>query len=393
MVQSLTFSSFLLAISRYFELVRLIDLSPALSGDRTREFLLVRQMRSSVNAVSKNICQATRKDYLEKYARMKLSKLLPEHSNNKNSFYGYRAALLFGTAQRASVALRERDNAELGSKNWTDAINELLHCEQIFERYPPDPGRQHCAEGSKSFTWSEVNKGSGFGVPKQISSKSKKHALSPLRRISNWKEKLFDCTSTQYKECLALCALCGVRPSELANGVTVTREVSSTGETLLIVSIIGTKVTALSGQPLRTFRVRTNSGMSKYLLANIDARGGDRIMVSATPSNLTAAVIRAGRKAFPSLSHTVTPYVLRHALASDLKRQSTDFSPVQLAQILGHQVTKTQQHYGYAVCASGASQIACVEASIPVRESHRLPAETVTLRQFGFSWTSPRFGG
>lgn len=101
------------------------------------------------------------------------------------------------------------------------------------------------------------------------------------------------------------------------------------------------------------------------------------VTVTTHPANLCAAVIKAGRLAFPNLQETITPYVLRHALASDLK--AANISPDKIAQILGHQASESQQAYGFAVCSSGAVSIDGVRATHPVRSTHRNPHENVWM--------------
>lgn len=349
------------------------------SPDRTNEFLLVRCIRNYVKLVGRNISEGTAKDYTQKYQRMKRTGYLPENAGTKRAFYAYRAALLYGVAQEALAALNARDKAAHGSDAWESAMHELERSRRLFERYPPDPNRKHYAIGSTSFTWLAVSSWTGEQSRKASGTRSKKQVVSVLRKFPEWQEMLWMAICPKYRDSLAVVALTGARPSELANGVSVNLEYSVTGEKFLMVKITGTKVTTTTGQPERTLRVRTCGAIAQHLAARVGAQNGEALIVQAKPANLTAAVIKAGRRAFPSIRPTVTPYVLRHAVASDAKRQSKTFSPVEIAQLLGHRATETQQYYGYASCASGESQIVGVHASAHVRMTHRNPANAITV--------------
>lgn len=349
------------------------------TSDRRQEFLLVRTVRNTGKTISGNISETTRIDYLAKYKRMKLTGFMPEDAKTKRGFYAYRAALLYGTAQEASIALRNRDNALHGSEVWKASIDELTRYEKIYQRYPPDPQRRSHAAGSPSFTWKSVKERESPSLSKTAAIKSKKQALSKLRRIPNWKEKLFQSMSSQYQDCLSVLCLTGARPSELARGVLVSLKYDCVGVAYLSITIKGTKVTAKTGQPVRTISVRICGAIAQQLALRASATTGQVLLVTGKPANLTAAVIRAGRKAFPALNDTVTPYVLRHSVASDMKAQPATYSPVDVAKVLGHQATETQQYYGYAACASKVSDIIGVNAYAPVRLTHRRPQDSFAL--------------
>ena len=342
--------------------------------DRTQEFLLVCKVRASVKCISRDITEATKEDYIKKYERMLRTGFLPENSLSRNGFYAYRAALLYGSAQDALQALRARDKAEYGSDSWKEAMRELERFESIFSRYPPDPERRHHLVGSPSFTWKSIAQNNVSDRTNQRVRHSKKRVLTQLRRIDHWREKLFESMSNQYKESMAVVALTGARPSEVSQGITVYMDQDPSGENFLSFTIKGTKLTKKNGQPVRTLRVRIEGPIGLFLAARLHATGGSALNVTSKPANLTAAMIKAGRKAFPALEQTVTPYVLRHAFASDAKRDFGEASLVALAQMLGHRSTETQQYYGYAKCASKLSTVVAVKASASVRIKHRHPA-------------------
>lgn len=342
--------------------------------DRAAEFLLVRAVRDYTRAVGQKISDATQRDYNAKYSRMRAVGYLPEHAGTKRAYYAYRAALLYCTSHEAIAALRARDKAVYGSAQWEAAVGVLRDCHAVYNRYPPDQNKTHHETGSASFTWSDIKAQRGITGVAALT-QSKKSMLPKLRPIQNWQTSLFACVTGKHRDAAAVVALTGARPSEVAQGVTVTLQDTDRGRRLLI-SIIGTKLSSMTGQPQRHIRLRIESDEARHLVNRLgDWRNGATFNVTTNPSNLCAAIIKAGRKAFPKLKGTVTPYVLRHALASALKKEGVD--PVSLGRLLGHQATETQQYYGYAVCGAGRSSVEAVRASAPVRVTHRNPSNII----------------
>lgn len=344
-----------------------------MSTDRTEEYLLVVELRKSVGLVSQKISDATKNDYIRKYERMRRLKKTPESAKCKNGFYAYRAALLYCTALEAKNALNARDKAVYQSSEWQFAMSLLKRCKSIIDRYPPDPERKHCDTGSASFTWSDVRAHrTNCGTSQPVPIKSKKRVLSRLRKIDNWHEKLFDKITHVHKNAAAICYLTGARPSEIAKGVTIQKS-GNTRNPMLTIQIKGTKLTAQTGQPERVLRIKADSPEARYLLGQFN--GVQSLFITTNPANLTAAVIKAGKKAFPCLKMTVSPYVFRHAISAELKASA--ISEERIAQTLGHQATKSQQSYGHSAQASGSHNILAVAAELPVRLTHRHPNEVL----------------
>ena len=342
--------------------------------DRSAEYFLVRELRKIIAGVSQKISERTQNDYLKKYERMKRTGATPETSGTKKSFYANRAALLYGASIEVRQALRARDKAVFGSDEWRAAMNLLQGCHAIFGRYPPDPERKHRDNGSPSFTWEGIKSHKvKTMVGWSATVASKKRILSKLRRTPDWRSKLFSRVTPKHQNAAAICALTGARPSEIAHGVRV--ELRKNNDVPhLIITIAGSKITANSGQPSRTIQVKIDTDEARHLEKHAT---NAPIHVVTHPANLCAAIIKAGRSAFPHLQETVTPYVLRHALASDLK--AAGISPDAIAQVLGHQASESQQAYGFAVCASGKVSIDGVRAALPVRSTHRIPREHLDM--------------
>ena len=124
-----------------------------------------------------------------------------------------------------------------------------------------------------------------------------------------------------------------------------------------------------SGQPERMLIVAIDSDAARHLVRCVETGNST---IRTHPANLCAATIKAGRKAFPNLKESVTPYVFRHHLASQMK--AAGLPPEIIAKALGHRASESQQVYGYAVSATGTSgSVIAVSASVSVRMTHRNP--------------------
>lgn len=343
--------------------------------DRCAEYSLVRQLRQLIGTVSIRISEATLNDYMKKYQYIITSGKLPEHHNTKRAYYAYRAALIFGTAQTAREALRKRDKAVYGSDDWQTSMDALTKCAAVFNRYPPDPARKHRTSGSDSFVWESIKAHKIKTITGWSTTvASKRRLLSKLAYIKEWQTKFFESVTEKHKKATALCMLTGARPSEIARGVEITL-VKQNNIPILVIRILGSKITETSGQPERILYVSVSRPESLYLAKTITQ---GKQTISTHPANLCAAFIKAGRKAFPDFQDTITPYVFRHQLASQLKAAEID--PATIAKILGHQATESQQAYGYAVSAKGiTAPIVGVSASMPVRLTHRDPRSYIGI--------------
>ena len=346
-----------------------------MNNDRTDEYSLVVEVRKYSGHVNKKISDATKRDYEKKYERMKRTGKTPESMDCKKSYYSYRAAILYCISQEAATALKLRDKSRFRSTEWQAAMQVLKRCKAVFDRYPPDPERIHRTSGSPSFTWADVRT-KKFESNGNLSTtvKSKKRVLSKLRKIDDWHSKLFSQVTTIHKNAAAICSLTGARPSEIARGVIV-RIAGESSDPHLIIMIRGTKLTDASGQPERVLRLKTNSPEAAHLLQQ--CQDGNFLTVGTHPANLTAAIIKAGRIAFPNLRMTVSPYVLRHSISAELKASGIDEE--EIAKTLGHQATKSQQAYGHQAQASGSHNILAVAAKKAIRLTHRHPQEVLRV--------------
>jgi len=188
--------------------------------DRTAEFALVRELREWLKRCDGPRSEKTLADYSRKYARMVRTGFLPEHARTPKTFYAYRAALVWASLEQARDTLQQRDKVPYGSPEWSEALVDLEHARQVLQRYPPDPEREHRSHGSPAFTWSDL----ANQKPEKHRSQSKRRVLAYLHNVQDWRERLFLHVSDRHKAAVAVCALTGARPSEVALGVEVVRE-------------------------------------------------------------------------------------------------------------------------------------------------------------------------
>lgn len=183
-----------------------------------------------------------------------------------------------------------------------------------------------------------------------------------------WQMQLIHSTNdAQLKSILELLAATGLRPAELAAGVTI--EIVA-GE--LVINISGAKVSKCSGQSWRTLTFQVADPSLQNLVSHVAIDGGQTFTVQMDSNHLRAAIRKIANNEFPHLEYRISPYTFRHAVASDHKRNHQD--PVQLAKVLGHRTTRTQTCYGRAYLGQQGAQMNCqVRAAVGIRDNARDP--------------------
>lgn len=157
-----------------------------------------------------------------------------------------------------------------------------------------------------------------------------------LARIQDWPISVFNAVTDKHKAALAICVLTGARPSEIAQGVEI-ELVKKGASPFLKLRIKGSKVTEHSGQPERMLIVAIDSDAARHLVRCVETGNST---IRTHPANLCAATIKAGRKAFPNLKESVTPYVFCHHLASQMKAAGL---PRRLLKALGIEPVKVSR--------------------------------------------------
>lgn len=334
-----------------------------ISTDRRQEFLLVAELRKSVSNVAKDIQPSTIVEYEKIYARMLRDNQTPDDATSRSGYFLRRAALIYVCAMQARQALRDRDKSEFGSEQWQSALREIERISSIFRAYPPDPERKNHLFGSTGRCWNDVKQEKEL-AGWEAESNSKRAGLSALLKRADWSNCLLDAIAPKYRAAYAIAFLTGARPAEIENGVSVRQ-----CECGLEITIKGAKISEHRGQLERVILISIESKSAQFLADLIE---GNNATIQCNAKRFCDAVRNAGKKAFPRMRATISPYSLRHAVASSLKASGIDAEGI--AQVLGHRASRSQQSYG--MCSqrrNNATAILGVRASMPVRDTSRSP--------------------
>jgi integrase len=102
-------------------------------------------------------------------------------------------------------------------------------------------------------------------------------------------------------------------------------------------------------------------------------KGGQLFVKIESAKAFSGAVRSAGRRAFPGFSQEITPYSMRHQMASDMK--AADLGD-EISQALGHSASDTKGSYGSFELGNGLMAPDHVAAARSIKhkllESHKL---------------------
>jgi len=176
---------------------------------------------------------------------------------------------------------------------------------------------------------------------------SKKKGMEALPPA--WPSTLIESAQeTELRAVLSVLALTGIRPSELEKGLRIERKDNS-----LAITVTGAKFDSDRGHETRTITLPIEGTLVDSITNYLNDLGTESATVSADPSRLRRALSKLGQQAFPGLGYRMTPYTLRHGVASACKSQKLD--PTEIAKILGHRSTKSQSYYGRASLGQGGA--------------------------------------
>ena len=174
----------------------------------------------------------------------------------------------------------------------------------------------------------------------------------------NWREVLVARMPTWRSQAMVQ-AVTGCRPAEIGLGV---RLIVKQGQ--LLAHIQGKKIGPYSGQKWRAMSWFLSDAppLVHELAEMVNKAGGEMIVdyknrLNSDPAKAFSGAIRqAAARAFPGHTVTITPYSMRHALASDLK--ASELTSQEQSAALGHQVVETKSTYGSHRQGSAAGGLA-----------------------------------
>lgn len=178
----------------------------------------------------------------------------------------------------------------------------------------------------------------------------------------NWRETII-ARMPKYALEAAVCALCGCRPVELErDGVAVSMK---NGQ--LKLRILGAKLGLHSGQEWRelVWDMPTTNPLAMLVGRMALENSGEVLVKTPSAKAFSGAMRSAGRRAFPDFSHEITPYSMRHQVASDLK--AAELPGGKISQALGHRASDTKGSYGEWGGGSGGMAPDCISAASDVK--------------------------
>lgn len=339
------------------------DFQPKLA----EEYLLVKKIREQISSVNLKVSEKTAQEYRKLFAKMNEKGVHFSQATSKNSFYKARAATLFSLAEGAKTLMNQRDKCEKGTPEHAEIVQKLTEISAFFDDFPANSDPEN-SENQSKITWKDVKS------DEKMTSFSKKNGLGKLVKIEQWQEKLFEKMSEKHKNALAISLLSGCRPAEIEAGIHVKRDGNN-----LILTIKGAKLSEIRGQETRQLSISGEHFAAKHLLSQLE--NAPEITVSSNAKAFSDATRQAGKRAFPRLKIGVSPYSIRHAVASQLK--ASGIAQDAVAMTLGHAATASQSAYGRAHHGtSGAASLAIVgvSASRAVRDTAKPPPPQKNVR-------------
>jgi integrase len=295
---------------------------------------LLEMLRSKLTDIAKNDASRQTKIRYGKAAEriLEAGGLATYRPTTKSSWYFARAALKYYLYAHAALAYKNKDYGK---------TEELTRRAEIELQVPPPALRP-------------------------TGRSSTKHRLQGLP--VDWRAQIFAALPPAHRLPYAVQALAGARTAELAKGVKV-----HLYEGGIEITIAGAKLHKQNGQPLRQV-VILNRPDDPVFVALFDAAqktAPEPLQVAITTHIETyrKAIRNVGLRRFDrgrGTSKYITPYMVRHQFASDLK--AAGLEPVLVAEALGHRSSRTQEIYGYkGLGQGGQGQDVEARASEPVR--------------------------
>lgn len=281
------------------------------------------------------------------------------------------------TEKRSTWLKRKSAILSVAEKN----LQVFLAAQDKLQRKKPEPGSADFQAWIKSLKavhyWTAVLESRpavGAHVLDQVQPrKSKRAGLSKLP--DDWREQVVG-RMKKWKHQALLCAVTGCRPIEIAAGIEL---IVKNGQ--MLTKVEGAKCGPSSGQEWRAmlWDLKDAPPLVRELAELVQAAGGTKKISyeglgyptgEAAAKALSGAMRQASKRAFGE-SVSLTPYSMRHALASDLKASNLPADKV--SQALGHQAIETQKTYGHHKQARGASVPKKVSAARKVRGGQSSP--------------------
>ena len=305
----------------------------------------------------RKIAEQTAKQYAADFGRVEKAGGALKASGSRASFWKLKAAAAHVLADRIYAKLAEADRIRKNAKEF-EALKNMKWAACLEDEVAPlvDQLAKVKAEAWDSRT---------------VAPRERCHRQRPkLGRLpKDWKERMWSRMATgKYADAVAVAAVAGVRPAELEKGVAFAVKGGK-----LVFAVQGAKVTETNGQPRRSFTVASDSPMAEHLKAL--AAGGPITVRVESARKLGDAFRKASALEFDRFSAPPSVYALRHEFCAEAKGS---LSAVEVAQVMGHASTASQQHYGMKQQGGGGVDIS--PAGAPKREVRAQTRQPFSLK-------------
>ena len=307
---------------------------------------IISQVKTNANDASKEQYRKLYRSTVERHPDASLPELLMQ-VGTASSFDKRRTAFRFCIAEeiqalrrKSEKAMRSKDYAT-GKKLIQDAFKLAIKFEDEFL-------------SDSRILFNDVKSQDGFKKVSFSKKKGLKKAPSPDFVLDGFEGN--EDIKNKYSLAFSVISVFGVRPSEIQKGIKLTFK-----DGMIYALVKGSKVSDDRGHKHRAIgsEIRDGSKADKVILEAIYKAGGE-LVVTQSKKDYDSL-----RKYFNNHYNGTSLYTYRHQVASDLKKAGV--SKVQIAEVMGHRTTESQEHYGYAR-SSKSSRSMVAKGSSDVRE-------------------------
>ncbi|MFW5758992.1 MAG: hypothetical protein ACOC2M_03065 [bacterium] len=280
-----------------------------------------------------------------------LSYIQKKYFYTKGTYYNLKAAFRHGLLTEIYQFLDEKN------KDF-DSVNRSIQRVQQILILNPDPELMN------------KNEKKSVNLDFKKSAYNKKNSLKNLPK--NWQGKIIKLLPEQYKLAGKIISLTGCRASEIEKGIDIIFH-----ENKVEIKIKGSKVTKYAGHPVRQLffkKADFEKEMKKSGLSGLNVETNTTVKIENIKNFTDKILINAGQRAgFNTFNekgavNLVTMRTFRHQISADLKKSGLE--PKEIALIMGHRVTRTQQKYSRKKSGKGGHVLPVgAEASYKVKDN------------------------
>lgn len=322
------------------------------------EELLARAKRASPGTVERTETRAASVVAQAETAGVNVWTLVEERSGNYNSWYTFKAGVqryledkIVEAKRDVAIWQRNSQVSEPSSRLEDAGVRLLMRLNGLAAALLQVPS------GAP-----ERFKGDGRAKRHARNSKS----ASIRTADEDWRERVAEMMTGDLKLLFLVQCVTGCRPQELANGV----QVRLCRDGTMVTRVRGAKCDEFVGQPSRSLRLSTASGVTQMLgqMLKVGLTVDSRKCSLGEVNTYAKSVARACARAFPSRKgrRKLSPYSARHQFKADLVAMG--WTKVEIAMAMGHSTTRSGTAYGQGGRGggSGVKPIA-IKAQRPVK--------------------------